>query len=178
MIIHGGELNATTGKLKITHVLVPFSDCTWASVTSYQSNFDSTNGIVSLRFGKTAMTSAGYAQNVSNAYCNVFDNQKRSVWNNVNRLYEIGYSDGISFNILYSDIGLSEWTSDATNTLNAFRASQLYQDGYFVLELATPTEISVDSVNWQSKYADNNLYCDTGDTNCEYRADIALALGN
>ena len=45
-------------------------------------------------------------------------------------------------------------------------------------ELATPTEIDVDSVNWQSKHADNNIYCDTGDTSCEYRADIALALGN
>lgn len=48
--------------------------------------------------------------------------------------------------------------------------------GYIVYELATPTEITLDSVNWQTKLGDNNFYCDTGDTECEYRADIALAL--
>ena len=46
-----------------------------------------------------------------------------------------------------------------------------------VYELATPIETDMDSVDWQSKYGDNNIYCDTGDTECEYRADIALALG-
>ena len=47
-----------------------------------------------------------------------------------------------------------------------------------LIKLATPISIDMDSVDWQSKYADNNIYCDTGDTSCEYRADIALALGN
>ena len=44
-------------------------------------------------------------------------------------------------------------------------------------EMEDPISIDMDSVDWQSKYADNNLYCDTGDTEVEYRADIALALG-
>lgn len=62
---------------------------------------------------------------------------------------------------------------DTSTNMNTLMTSGIN----FRYELATPTEISVDSVNWQSKYGDNNLYCDTGDTECEYRADIALALG-
>lgn len=174
--IYGGSLSSD-GTLTITHALVPFSDCTWAGVTSYQSNFNSTNGIVSLRFGKNAMASAGYAQKVSTALCNIFDNQSRSVWNSVNRLYEIGYADGITFNVLYSDIGLPEWTSNATNTLNAFRASSIYTNGYFALELATPIEVTgLDEININTYLGDNSIWCDTGDSEVTYRQDIALAL--
>ena len=46
-----------------------------------------------------------------------------------------------------------------------------------LIKLATPTEITLDSVNWQSKYADNNFYNDCGDTSVTYRQDIELALG-
>lgn len=174
--VYGGELY-DDGALHVTHALVPFSDCTWESVTSYQSNFNSTNGIVSLRFSKNAMASAGYAQKVSTSLCNIFDNQSRSVWNNVDRMYEIGYTDGISFNVLYSDIGLSEWTSNATNTLNAFRASSIYTNGYFALELTTPIEVTgLDEININTYLGDNSIWCDTGDSEVTYRQDIALAL--
>lgn len=46
----------------------------------------------------------------------------------------------------------------------------------FCYPLATPISIDMDSVDWQSKYADNNFYNDCGDTSCTYRQDIDLAL--
>lgn len=48
--------------------------------------------------------------------------------------------------------------------------------GYIIYELATPTEISLDSVNWQTKLGDNNFYNDCGNTSVTYRQDISLAL--
>lgn len=44
-------------------------------------------------------------------------------------------------------------------------------------EMEEPISIDMDSVYWQSKYADNNFYNDCGNTSVTYRQDIDLALG-
>ena len=44
---YGGTIDAVAGTGTNRNVIVPFSDCTWSVVTSYQSNFNSNNGIIS-----------------------------------------------------------------------------------------------------------------------------------
>ena len=165
--IYGGSVDVVNGTGTETNELVPFSDCTWSAVTSYQSNFNADNGIISLRFGKNAMATAGYAQTVDGVAC-VFDNNNRSVWNNVSRLNEIGYTDGISVNLHYSDIGLSEWTSNASDTLAAWRSSQLYQTGAFSLVKATPESFTFTPIPINSRLGDNTMWSNLGDIEVSY----------
>ena len=44
--------------------------------------------------------------------------------------------------------------------------------------LATPNEYSLSPISLSTYYGDNNFYCDTGDSQLNYRADISLYINN
>lgn len=165
--INGGTINVFKGTGISKYAMAAFPDCSWSCVTSYQSNFNSTNGIISLRFGKTAMGNAGYALTTEGVVCNNFANNNRSVWNNVDRLNEIGYSDGIVINMHYSDIGLEEWTDNSSTTLAAWKSSELYLSGIFALIKATPEPFTFTPIHLTS-HSSNTLWSTEGDITVSY----------
>lgn len=150
MIIHGGELDAIAGKL------YPYA---FLELTSADASL-----FTRVNANKYRLPNAG-AKTASADYAGVWCNVCKRETGTTNDDRCFIRSDGIiqlNFTTAYNSI--ADMLADIGTIQLAY-------------PLATPTEISVDSVNWQSKYADNNLYCDTGDTEVEYRADIALALG-
>lgn len=165
--IHGGTVDVAKGTGISKYAMAAFEDCTWSCVTSYQSNFNSTNGIISVRFGKTAMGNAGYALTTEGVVCNNFANNNRNVWNNVDRLNEIGYSDGIVINMHYSDIGLEEWTDNSSTTLAAWKSSELYLSGIFALIKATPEPFTFTPIHLTS-HSSNTLWSTEGDITVSY----------
>lgn len=167
-VLYGGSPDVVNGTGTKDYVKVAFSDCTWANVTQYQSNFNADNGIVSVRFSQSAMTTAGYELTSEGVVCNVFVNNGRSVWNRVDRLDEIGFASGLSVNMHYSELGLTEWTDDSATILNAWRSSQYYLTGEWTLKFATPENFTFDPVEIDSLPGDNTLWSD-GDLSVIYR---------
>ena len=166
-VIHGGTVNVFKGTGISKYVMASFPDCSWTCITSYQSNFNSTNGIVSVRFGKTAMGNAGYALTTEGVVCNNFANNNRSVWNKTDRLNEIGYADGITINMHYSDIGLEAWTDNSTTTLAAWKSSELYLSGIFALIKAEPEPFTFTPIQLTS-HSSNMLWSTEGDITVSY----------
>lgn len=165
--INGGTVNVLKGTGISKYAMAAFPDCSWSCITSYQSNFNATNGIISVRFGKTAMGNAGYALTTEGVVCNNFANNNRSVWNNVDRLNEIGYADGIVINMHYSDIGLEAWTDNSSTTLAAWKSSELYLSGIFALIKATPEPFTFTPIQLTS-HSSNTLWSTEGDITVSY----------
>ena len=165
--INGGTVNVLKGTGISKYAMAAFSDCSWSCITSYQSNFNATNGIISVRFGKTAMGNAGYALTTEGVVCNNFANNNRSVWNNVDRLNEIGYTDGIVINMHYSDIGLEAWTDNSSTTLAAWKSSELYLSGIFALIKAAPEPFTFTPIQLTS-HSSNTLWSTEGDVTVSY----------
>lgn len=61
-----------------------------------------------------------------------------------------------------------------TETLTEFET--WIADKEICYELATPIEYDITALNLATYYGDNNFWCDSGDSEIQYRADIALAL--
>lgn len=161
MIVYGGEINATTGKLKVTHVLITLDGSeNWQRSGTYNGSF-------------------------------YYDTENSHVFSSDNSLCShLTQAYPFPSNYAYGKFGLNGanfqflniWIMPANSTVEELKTylQTQYNNGtpvQIVLELATPISIDMDSVDWQSKYADNNFYADTGNTSVTYRQDIDLALG-
>ena len=60
--------------------------------------------------------------------------------------------------------------TDATQFKNSLSGVNL------VYELATPTEIQLDSITLQALLNENNIWCDTGDTSVKYILSVGKAI--
>lgn len=113
----------------------------FSSVTQYQSNFNATNGIISVRLSKSNFANLNIKEFANGyfrwGYCNRFTNAPSNKWNNVDQLYTFGMVDGIVLGMLYTDLGMESWSttiSDLSTKLNTY-----FGDTDFYLPLAIPT---------------------------------------
>ena len=152
-----GQVNALTGGVEITHkkVLIDGVNLYGELQSSGIMNIKP-NGVIDAQTPFSVATAALWK-------CDKF-----TISTN-----DFGYNENQKFFFFRSGV----WEQTGATTQAEFNAYCQQNPIEILFPLATPISIDMDSVDWQSKYADNNLFCDTGDTECEYRADIALALG-
>ena len=151
-----GQVNALTGETESGKKLALFtgtSSESWSFETNAQSK-----GRVWLTISDAKGGSIDFDSNmlVPDTAKNAYPDEYKA-WVNNNSQIIIGVPSTIT--------SASDWkTWLASNNLQ------------LCYELADPISIDMDSVDWQSKYADNNFYSDCGDTSVTYRQDIDLAL--
>ena len=157
MIVYGGELNATTGKLKVTWTKIKL-DANW----TWTKSGSATNGF----WADINENNIGIKTNASfQAEIFVYAENVQDYLNNYGKCF---CDRAINFNIDPSVCGgttLEDWKQYITDN-----------NVYILAELATPISIDMDSVDWQTQLGDNNFYNDCGDTSVTYRQDIDLAL--
>ena len=91
--------------------------------------------------------------------------------------YQLIATAGIYFCIDLSDIGMENATS-STPDEDFLNAIHNYGDNLkFVVELATPETFTFDPISINSKYGNNTIWSQEGNSEVTYRADINLALG-
>lgn len=143
-------LKKEVGKFNMTELSSKFG-----TVTQYQSNFNATNGIISLRLSKVYF--AGYnIKEFTNGYfrwgyCNRFTNALNNMWNKVSQLNTFGMTDGIIIGMLYTDLGMESWSTtinDLSTKLNTY-----FGDTVFYLPLATPTTTEITQENYPTLYS-------------------------
>ena len=119
----------------------------WASLignaTYYQTNFNSTNGIMSFRLSKSQFENFNLPQsaNIYKGFSDNFTGAGSNLWNNTNQLYKFGYVDGLIFGILYTDIGLDTWTTSARSFETEL--TNYLGDVTFYLPLKEETDIEI-----------------------------------
>ena len=153
--IYSGQVNALTGEVESKGKTVDLGTLTW-NIDSNRTGVFYANAISDAVTDNCAMLCSAYK----------VDNEK-----NPNTISDYELCSRSS----YGGKRVFIKNTDYSGYTGAQVATAL--SGTILLyELATPISIDMDSVDWQSKYADNNFYNDCGDTSVTYRQDIALAL--
>lgn len=177
-----GQVNALDGTAENGSVLEAFTEIVTNGV---QSQFDFISTTSSMDFLTTCVRIA----------CELRSGVDTSIFNKVSNTYPaylqrcnmlphyFGYNSDTEHwyrnNVLYIFLPISECGNTKESVVAYLQG--LVQQGKalsLLLPYASGSEpsIDMDSVDWQSKYADNNFYNDCGDTSVTYRQDIALAL--
>ena len=157
--VYGGELNVTTGVLTKT----------WAchKITSIDdiNLYSSANGF---RLPTASWTEGAMVEQTnSGGICNVEPTQTDSSIEGVR--FGLANNNQIYFVQAYNTFG---------NTVEAFKEYATNNDVYVAYKLATPTTYQLTPHELRTFYGANNFYCDTGDSQLNYRADISLYINN
>ena len=143
--VANGVLDITTGKLRVTWFEVDLGSLSWTRKT------DGAIPYFRHDFTDSSLTQLNRAFLCSN-YPNV---PFSDIYTNGQDKASSSYSGGI---FIISDTDYS----DATAFTNAMSGVQL------IYELATPIEIQLDSITLQALLNENNIWCDTGNTEVKY----------
>ena len=164
--VYGGTLDMVTGQLVVDKVGFNPQLSTFNSITHYQSNFNSTNGIVSVRIGNSYLSYLGIDTTVAtlkaktiSTLAPVFSGQ---AWNNTDAVGKMGVVDGLVFDYHYSTIGLSEWTTDGSTTTNAFY-NTFGSSLFIVAPLAEPQAYTLTAQQIKTLIGTNNVWASSGD---------------
>ena len=142
-----GQVNALTGEVESNNKFLVLTSANASLITRTNAN-------------KYRVSQAGTGAKISGAdYAGVICNVCKPETGTTNDDRCFIRSDGIiQLNFTNSYNSVSEMLADVG-------------DIQLCYEMEDPISIDMDSVDWQSKKGDNNLYCDTGDTTCEYYKD-------
>lgn len=149
--VANGVLDITTGKLRVTHRYVkPATD------------FELQNGVFTSRYDvsgiKQAETTSSTNLIIKN--CNMF--------NSIGVKYRSEVTDGTIAKVVGANNQIACF-STAYSDVADFN-TRVIQQGLLeiVYEYATPIEIQLDSITLQALLNENNIWCDTGDTEVKY----------
>lgn len=157
--VANGVLDITTGKLRVTWGILNLSDFTWILASSNDScNRFSTAGVIPLA-----------SQNTHNNICS-FDTggwiQGNSITSSVTTVNALDIrTTSILVNLRKT---IFDGTAEQFNTWIA--------DKQICYELATPIEIQLDSITLQALLNENNIWCDTGDTEVKFLLSVGKAI--
>ena len=164
--VYGGSLNLTTGVLTVTFKMVNLSGRDWDSGSPNQDGY--------IRF--VNHTSIGDKANGYNLYCNILPVKSTLIPSSPTTIGISGYSGNaniymaISSDMLTGDLS----TNEGRNT--AFKAWISANNLQILYELATPITYQLTPQELNTLLGTNNIYCDTGDSDIKYRADIDLYI--
>ena len=164
--VYGGELNLTTGVLTVTFKMVNLSGRDWDSGLPNQDGY--------IRF--VNHTIIGDKANGYNLYCNILPVKSTLIPSSPTTIGISGYSGNaniymaISSDMLTGDLS----TNEGRNT--AFKAWISANNLQILYELATPVTYQLTPQELNTLLGTNNIYCDTGDSDIKYRADIDLYI--
>ena len=156
--VYGGELNVTTGVLTVTDVIKTFtggSSENWGDYSAFNGYY------ITIADMKDGTRQPGVCNMLERSTTNA-SGQTNAFWLGVGnrRLYVIG---------VYDSMG---------NTLEAFKTYLSNNNLIITYPLATPITVQLDPHAINTFYGANNFYCDTGDSQLNYRADISLYINN
>lgn len=155
--VYGGELNVTTGVLTVTYASETYNgDESWSAYASGNGYARTVTGMPSGTFYNDAMV-----------MCDIFAKQP----DNSNLGVRVGVANA---NIYVVQANTLDGVSDATT----FRTWLSTHNMTFTYKLATPVTYQLDPHAINTFYGANNFYCDTGDSQLNYRADISLYINN
>ena len=147
--VANGVLDITTGKLRLTHGVVDLSSLAWTK--------GGNNHFADLPKTIKRTSSAGETANIA---CEIFATAPQTSYtqnNNQITYYYTGSTEALSRIIVYS--------TDYAD-LPSFETAVT---GYKVMwELATPITIQLSSTQITALLNENNIWCDTGDTEVKY----------
>ena len=162
--IYGGELY-DDGALHVTHNTVDLGTLEWTyhpATSSYEAFFDSYLPSDSIT-GDSAVAFDGYCEIYKAIKSSVialpnqplYDNNVMALANNSRRIIicDTRYSSASDFKTAMDGVIL-------------------------VYPLATPIILAIDPIDISTYYGSNNIWCDTGESAIQYRADIDLALNS
>lgn len=147
--VANGVINVTTGKLVITHSAVDLGSFTWEKTTAERMRT-----LESISGAKIPITTETF-----NGACSWYKTANN----------EDVYYHTVSNSIAIQPSGLvvvydTNYNSYADG--NAYKTAVTGQT--LVFELATPIEIQLDSITLQALLNENNIWCDTGDTEVKF----------
>ena len=139
--VANGVLNVGTGKLTVAWVDVDLGTLAWTVYNAGNNIF--------------AVSVSGKANGVDNLLCEQYANYTGAL----NNMPDLSIRGQGSANILY--IRNTNCTTD-TDIITALSGVKC------IYELATPIDIQLDSITLQALLNENNIWCDTGDTEVKY----------
>ena len=152
--VYGGVLDCKSGVVTVTNVLKDLGDLTWGSATN-EGRFQS-----SVISDISPITSSA---TVANIYCSHYKSDTARHWYSVtedNIIAECGGGYGGDKTIGIVDSTLANKTaSDVKTAMNGVMLAH---------ELATPITIQLTPIQLETLLAENNIWCDTGDTSLQY----------
>ena len=152
--VYGGELNVTTGVLTVTHGIMTLPATGWTYYTV--SGHNTFNCIIT--GGKAGVWGT----------CEAYSFEQVSYIAQQSDKCFYFYASGGNVRLSIRD---DDYT-DATTFGQAVEGLKL------VYPLATPVTYQLDPHAINTFYGANNFYCDTGDSQLNYRADISLYINN
>lgn len=138
--VANGMLDITTGKLRVTWGVKKVSEISW-----------SRNGTYNVYYGHCVGKNVGRGNVISDNY-----NTNPVYWEQMNNFEIAGTLGTDELNI--KDTSFTSLTDFETNRANVV----------IVYELATAIEIQLDSITLQALLNENNIWCDTGDTEVKF----------
>ena len=148
--VYGGTLDVTNGVLAVDRAIVDLGTLSWGMYTISQGTM----------FRATISNSADVvATTKANAVCSVYP-----VVPQTSRAEKTISANGNKYDVIDSDY------SDAASFKTAMSGQML------AYELASPITYQLTPTEVNSILGANNIYCDTGDTSAEYRADPTLYI--
>lgn len=164
--VYGGTLDMVTGVLTVDKVGFNPQLSTFNSITHYQSSFNSTNGIVSVRISNSNLSYLGIDTTVAtlkaktiSTLAPIFSGQ---AWNNTDAVGKMGVVGGLVFDYHYSTVGLSEWTTVESTTVNAFY-NTFGSSLFIVAPLASPQTYQLTPQQIKTLVGTNNVWASSGD---------------
>ena len=145
---YGGILDVLTGQLRVTHKSVDMGTLTWVS------NGTITGGV---QYGTYNLTDKKYGE--TNFICSVYKTHTPT--------QELGQICGRAASSFVA-------CNSTIQTAQEFTASVNGQT--IVYELATPLTFQLTPAQLTTLLGENNIWCDTGDTELTYRADTKLYI--
>lgn len=149
--VYGGYVDVTNGELVVTHKKRAISEGGWTHNTQY--DFYYTNTIMDRKMGSSVVASCY-------KYIGVL-------------------GDGSMGSVETGSIAIgssSTRTVKIKDTRYPTTADFIQSDGYFIYELATPITYQLTPTQITTLLGQNNIWCDTGDIEVEYRADPTLYI--
>lgn len=157
--VANGVLNVTTGKLRVTHGYYKVDISTNLTAFSASEN------------GSFARINDIGAQVIDVNAVNVFASMAQGI-KYIDRLADVTichiFTDEQGYVILRAR------ASD--NITNASDLKTLFTDCEVCYKLATPIEIQLDSITLQALLNENNIWCDTGDTEVKYLLTVGKSI--
>ena len=146
--VANGVLDITTGKLRVTHGIVDLGSLNWTNVSGYAHHFNAVSGVA-------------FKPNLTTGICSCF------------QIVYTSYAGMGNYTLRIENGTLTVRDDDYTSPSDLQTALSGQK---LISELNTPIEIQLDSITLQALLNENNIWCDTGDTEVKYLLSVGEAL--
>ena len=153
--VYGGTLDVGTGELVVDRQIVDLGTLTWTKLSDSVGDY--------FRTSITGIKGTSKASDIARTICSIYNISPSN--NVVDKSIAIGTILGGAW-VYARDLSCADVTAFVTKV----------NGQTLVYELATPITISLTPTQITTVLGTNNIFADTGDVECEYRADTKLYI--